>query len=290
MGSNRNMPRVIGKEARVAYGGVGAKDLPIVTLLSDFGLRDPYVASMKGVILSICRKAQIVDITHDIAKFNILQGAYVFAATIPYFPLGATHVAVVDPGVGTNRKALLVRTKRSHLLGPDNGVLMLAGLREGIERVFEISNRGYMLDEVSQTFHGRDVFCAAAAHLANGTPVEDFGPETNDYIQPEFSRSSITKDELSGHAIYVDGFGNIVTNITSRDVAEFGVTYGSTIRVRIGFAARKMKFSATYGDVDVGEHLALIGSSGFLEISVNRGNAASIHNAEEGIRVSVSRS
>jgi S-adenosylmethionine hydrolase len=277
------------KKSPSAPKEIASRDSPIITLLSDFGVKDPYVASMKGVILSICRKARIVDITHDIAKFNILQGAYALDAAIPYFPPGSIHVAVVDPSVGTKRKALIVETKRSHLIGPDNGVLMLAGPREGIERVFEIRDRRYMLSNVSPTFHGRDVFCAVAAHLANGTPVDNFGPETNDYTGPGFAKPSLTDDQLSGEIIRVDDFGNIVTNITSKDLTEFGVTIGSTIGVAVGSVSRDIKFCRTYGDVDEGDHVALIGSTGFFEISVNRGNAASFYGAREGTRLRISR-
>jgi S-adenosylmethionine hydrolase len=273
-----------------ARSGKGVtRAVPVITLLSDFGTRDPYVASMKGVILSICRNAKVVDITHNIAKFNVSQGGYALAAVISYFQPGTIHVCVVDPGVGTKRKALLVRTKRSNLIGPDNGVLMPAASREGIERVIEIKNSKYMLDEVSPTFHGRDVFCAVAAHLANGVPMKEFGPETDEYIQPSFSKPTVSGGNLLGEVIHLDDFGNVVTNISLAEIGKLGIMVGATLRLVLGSTSSEMRFGRTYGEVAVGQPLSLIGSTGLLEISINRGNAASTYKAQEGSKVTISR-
>ncbi len=266
-----------------------SRAIPVITLLSDFGTRDPYVASMKGVILSICRNAKVVDATHDIAKFNVVQGSYVLAAVVPYFPPDTIHVCVVDPGVGTKRKALLMRTKRSNLIGPDNGVLMLAANREGIERVIEIKNSKYMLDTVSSTFHGRDIFCAVAAHLANGIPIEEFGPETNEYIQPSFSKPTVSGGKLLGEVIHLDDFGNVVTNISIAEVGKLGIKPGATVRVVLGSISSEMRFGRTYGEVAVGQPLILIGSTGLLEISINSGSAVSVYRVGEGSEVTISR-
>jgi S-adenosylmethionine hydrolase len=263
--------------------------IPVITLLSDFGTRDPYVGSMKGVILSICRNAKVVDTTHDVAKFNVVQGSYVLAAVVPYFPPGTIHVCVVDPGVGTKRKALLVKTKRCNLIGPDNGILMLAASREGIEKVIEIKNPRYMLSEVSSTFHGRDVFCAVAAHLANGVPMKKFGAETTEYFQPSFSKPTVSGGKLSGEVIHLDDFGNVVTNISLAEIGKIGIKPGATVRVVLGSATTEMRFGRTYGEVAVGQPLTLMGSTGLLEISINRGNAASVYGAREGSEVTISR-
>src|SRR5512139_642490 len=144
---------------------MGAEQLPrkIVTLTTDFGLRDPYVAEMKAVVLGICPTATIVDVTHEIEKFNVRAGAYILASVAPYFPKGTIHVAVVDPEVGTRRQPLLVQTKHAFFIGPDNGLLLLASEKEGIVETRIITNRGLMLPKVSNTFHGRDVFAPAAA-------------------------------------------------------------------------------------------------------------------------------
>jgi hypothetical protein len=262
---------------------------PIITLLSDFGTRDPYVGSMKGVILSICRKARIVDITHDIDKFSVRHGAYVLASVVSYFPVGTIHVCIVDPGVGTKRKALIVKTKRDYLIGPDNGVLALAANREGVELLIEIANSKYMRDEVSSTFHGRDIFSAVAAHLANGVPVMEFGRETDEFIQSNFSKPILKGKELSGEIIHLDDFGNIVTNISLEDTRKLGLSPGASVKILLGRAAHEMKFGRTYGDVAKGETVALIGSTRLLEISVNSGNAAFSFKAREGSKVTISR-
>ena len=170
----------------------------IVTLTTDFGLRDPYVAEMKAVILSICPEAAIVDVSHDVGKFDVRTGAYMLASAAPYFPKGTIHVAVVDPGVGTARRCLIVETKQSFFVGPDNGVLVLAGDKQGIVSIREITNPKLMLPNVSSTFHGRDIFAPAAAHLANRVAPADFGAEVRDMVKPEFARVETDKGKLVG--------------------------------------------------------------------------------------------
>jgi S-adenosylmethionine hydrolase len=263
-------------------------DSPIITLLSDFGSSDQYVASMKGVILSICGRALLVDITHEVPKFNIGEAAYLLAATTLYFPSGTIHLCVVDPGVGTSRKALLVKTKRSFLVGPDNGVLMLAADKEGIEKVIEIKNRKYMLETVSSTFQGRDIFAAAAAHLANGVGIDEFGPQTVEYQMPVFSKASISGGKLQGEIIHIDDFGNIITNIMSSDLAKLNIAPGAKTRISISRRTIETMFCNTYGEVKEGEYLMLIGSSGFLEISIRQGDAATSCKAKEGIGITLS--
>ncbi len=140
----------------------------MITLTSDFGLKDPYVAEMKGVILTINPKATIIDVTHSVEKFNIGVGAFMLASAAPFFPKGTIHLAVIDPGVGTERRAILIQTKKGFFVGPDNGVLILAAQNQDIEHIYEISNPKFMLPQVSSTFHGRDVFAPAAAHLDKG--------------------------------------------------------------------------------------------------------------------------
>jgi hypothetical protein len=261
---------------------------PIITILTDFGTRDPYLGSMKGVILSICIKARIVDITHDIDKFSVSHGAYVLASVVKYFPEGTVHLCVVDPGVGTKRKALIVKTRRSYLVGPDNGVLILAADREGIEKVIEITNSKYMLDEVSSTFHGRDIFGPVAAHLANGIPMTEFGEETDSFVRASFPKSRVSSGKLYGEVIHIDDFGNVITNISLADTHELGITSGTMVRTVVGRTARKIRFCRTYGEVARGQPLALVGSVGLLEISVNTGNASFILKARKGSQVTLS--
>jgi len=262
--------------------------VPIVTLLSDFGLKDPYMAEMKAVILSICPEARIVDISHEIEKFNIRMGAFVLASAAPYFPLGTVHVAVVDPGVGTKRRPIIVETEHCFYVGPDNGLLMLAAQREGICHVYHVSNPQYMLPQVSRTFHGRDVFSPAAAHLARGCPPSEFGPEIHDYTLPEFAKPCVRKGELLGEVLHIDDFGNIVSNISAEDLEKIGIREGCPLHVKLGGKTLALKVCSAYGEVPAKKPLGIIGSSDFLEISINQGNASKVFKAKIGDSVRVS--
>jgi len=263
---------------------------PIITLLSDFGLKDPYVAEMKAIILSVCPQAHLVDVSHEIEKFNIRMGAFVLASAASYFPDGTIHVAVVDPGVGTKRRAILVETKDMLFVGPDNGLLMLTAQRQGIRHVYNLTNTRYMLPCVSRTFHGRDVFAPSAAHLANGCKPSDFGSEIHDYVIPKFAKPRLTKNALLGEVLHVDDFGNIVTNISRAELEKTGIQVGAVFRLRLRDRALKLRFCSAYGEVSVGESLALIGSHDFLEISLNQGNASKKFGVRTGDAVAVLRS
>ncbi len=245
---------------------------PIVTLMTDFGLKDSYVAEMKGVILGICSSAEIVDVSHEIEKFNTRMGAYVLASASTYFPKGTINVAVVDPRVGTERRGLCIETARGYFIGPDNGVLVLAARAQGTKHVHVIKNMKFLLLSVSNTFHGRDVFAPVAGHLANGVNPSDIGPETMKMVIPEFAKVVKDKKRVTGEILHVDGFGNVVTNIAEKDIEEVGASQGSSLKVD-GVQGR-LRFCRTYGEVEVGEPLALIGSHGYFEISVNQGDAS----------------
>ncbi|HSV49360.1 MAG TPA: SAM-dependent chlorinase/fluorinase, partial [Candidatus Acidoferrales bacterium] len=158
----------------------------MITLTTDFGLKDPYVAEMKGVILTINPKAGIVDISHLVDKYSVRMGAFILASAAPYFPKGTVHVAVVDPGVGTERRAILIETKQAYFVGPDNGVLMLAAQAQGIKHIYELSNPKFMLSMVSSTFHGRDIFAPASTHLDKGIKPQEFGAEITNPVTPKF--------------------------------------------------------------------------------------------------------
>jgi S-adenosylmethionine hydrolase len=261
--------------------------MPIITLLSDFGLKDPYVAEMRAVILSICPEARIVDISHKIEKFNIRMGAFVLASAAPYFPLGTVHAAVVDPGVGTKRRPLIVKTERCFYVGPDNGLLMLAAQKESIHRVYHVTNPRYMLPRVSRTFHGRDIFAPAAAHLARGRPPYEFGPEIHDYALPEFAKPRVRKGELLGEILHIDDFGNVVTNISAENLEKMGVREGYALHVKLRGKTLALKLCSAYGEVPAKKPLGIIGSSDFLEISVNQGNASKVFKAKIGDSVRV---
>ena len=261
---------------------------PIVTLLSDFGLKDPYVAEMKAVIIGICPKASIVDLSHQIEKFNIRMGAFVLASASPYFPKGTIHVGVVDPGVGTKRRPILVETRHSFYVGPDNGLLMLAAKKQGINHAYDITNRHYMLSHISKTFHGRDIFAPAAAHLALGLNPADFGPEIHNYAIPRFAEPQLSENELRGEVIHIDDFGNVILNLSAEDLAKAPIEIGSAIKLRFkNEKAIVLRFCSTYGEEQLGKPLVLIGSHNFLEISVNQADASKKFGTKAGDAVSI---
>jgi len=261
---------------------------PIIALTTDLGLRDPYVAEMKAVILSISPNATIVDVTHEIEKFNIKMGAYVLASASPYFPKGTTHVAVVDPGVGTKRRPIIIQTKHGFYVGPDNGVLVLAARSQGVEHIHEIANCKLLLPKISSTFHGRDIFAPAAAHLANGTPPAEFGPEIHEIVTPEFATITRRKDMLVGEVIHVDNFGNIITNLGEREIELTKVK--DMVDVKLKDVRLKLKFCKAYAEVEPQKPLAVIGSHNFFEISINQGNAAETFKIKSGDKVTLCRS
>ena len=261
--------------------------IPIITLLSDFGLRDAYVAEMKAAILSISPDVCIVDISHEIEKFNIRMGAFILASATPYFPKGTVHVAVVDPGVGTKRRPIIIQTKRSFYVGPDNGLLLLSARKEEVSHVYHIKNPEYMCPKISTTFHGRDIFAPAAAYLVRGCSPSRFGSEIQDYVIPQFAQPYMKKGEIVGEVMYIDNFGNVVTNISSKDHEELETSIGDLLHVRIGRKTFGMRFCSAYGEVPARTLLAIVGSHDFLEISINQGNASKTLNLRIGASFSI---
>jgi len=255
----------------------------IVTLTSDFGLKDPYVAEMKAVILTLCPDAIIVDITHEIEKFNVRAGAFMLSSAAPYFPEGTVHVAVVDPGVGTKRRAIVVQTRHGFFVGPDNGLLILAAEKQSITGIREITNSKLMLANISSTFHGRDVFAPAAAHLLNGVPHCDFGPEVTNAVKPEFAKITRGEGFLIGEVLFVDGFGNVITNVSRLEMAQLHL--GDWITVELPSGDLKMRFCKTYADAKSEETISLIGSHGYVELAINRGSAAERFQTKGGDKV-----
>jgi S-adenosylmethionine hydrolase len=261
---------------------------PVITLLSDFGLKDPYVAEMKAVISAISPLTNIIDISHSIDKFDVRMGSFVLASAAPYFPKGTIHLAVVDPGVGTERRPLLVEAKSASYIGPDNGLLMLAAKKDGIKRAYVIRSRKFMLPKVSHTFHGRDIFAPAAAHLANGTPPSQFGPSIENYISPGFARPFLKSGKLHAEVLHVDDFGNIITNVTVQDLKKVGLRPKKMVSIKLKNRMLSMPFCETFGEAPLKAELAQIGSHGFLEIVVNQGSASKKFNARAGNHLIVS--
>ena len=254
----------------------------MITLTSDFGLKDPYVAEMKGAILTINPNETIIDITHEVEKFNIRMGAFMLASAAPYFPKGTVHLAVVDPGVGTNRRAILVQTIKGFFVGPDNGVLMLAAQIQGIEHVIELDNPKFMLPKVSGTFHGRDIFAPVAAHLNLGAMPSEFGAEITDAVAPEFASVIGKEDSLLGEVLHVDGFGNIITNISQKEI-----TQTKTLKVKLPIFSLQMIFGTMYAQTKLHQPIALIGSHGFLEIALNQDSAAEKFHVAAGDKIEI---
>jgi len=250
----------------------------VIALLTDFGYADPYVASMKGVILSINGVARIVDVSHGVPKFDIRSASYVLYCAYKYFPEGTVFVVVVDPGVGTERRSIVVKTRRYFFVGPDNGVLIPAARDDGIEKVVNVTNRKYMRREVSHTFHGRDIFAPVAAHISRGVPVDEFGEAITDYVVPSFAEPVISGRRAEGEVIYIDGFGNAATNIRVEHVERLGLKYGDEVKVVIEREGEekyyRWRFLPSFGYAGKGRPLLLINSEGFLEIAVNLGNAS----------------
>ena len=255
----------------------------MITLTSDFGLKDPYVAEMKGVILSINPNATLIDATHEIEKFNVRMGAFVLASVAPYFPEGTVHLAVIDHSVGTKRRAILIQTKRGYFVGPDNGVLVLAAQNQGIELMVELANSQFMLPNVSSTFHGRDVFAPAAAYLDKGVGISEFGPKIQDVVKPEFSSVKQSNGSLMGEVLYIDDFGNIITNInqTLIPTAEKAIVQLPATHIEI-------KVAKTYAQAKPEDPIALIGSHGFMEIALNQASAAEKFHVKTGDKIAVS--
>ena len=246
--------------------------MKIITFLSDFGLKDGYVAQMKGVASGIS-DARLVDITHEITPHNISEGAFVLRNVVPYFPRGTVHVAVVDPGVGTERKGIIVTTRKHVLIGPDNGLLMPAAHTFADFVVYEITNKKYMLSSLSNTFHGRDIFASVAAHITNDVSFEEIGRRINDFVDLDFGGGERKENIVTGKIIYIDRFGNVITNISGDMVFEV-ICFNKKIKVFVGKNTVEIPFVRSYGFVKKREMLATIGSSNFFEIGINQGSAA----------------
>ena len=252
-----------------------------ITLLTDFGLGDHYVGTMKGVMLNIDPDARIVDITHEIVPENIDEAAHVLKNAYAYFPEDTLHVVVVDPGVGSKREILAVKAGRTLFLAPDNGVLKHIFYKHPDHQVFRVTNSDYFLDTISPTFHGRDIFAPVAAHLSLGVSLNELGESFNDYIRGNIRKPVVENKKIIGEIVYIDRFGNAVTNIEESLVKKF-----NAIEIRMkGYLINLL--SRTYADVPIHAPLAVIGSSGALEISVNQGNARDVLNLRTGDRVTV---
>jgi hypothetical protein len=257
---------------------------PIITLTTDYGTGDHLVAAMKGVILKILPDARIVDICHTVMPFDILDGAIIIGNAYRYFPPKAIHVVVVDPGVGTTRRPILVSGDQHYFVAPDNGVLSVVYEREEKVTVRHITADHYFLNPVSNTFHGRDVFAPVAAWLAKNGQSASFGEEVTDFVRFGLPRPRVSGTSIKGVVLKVDNFGNLVTNLTPEDVPQ--MVGGGKFKIVAG--SREIEsLVQTYSQAAPGEVMALIGSSGFLEIGVNKGSASKTLGMARGSEVSI---
>jgi len=244
-----------------------------ITLTTDFGLKDPYAAVMKGVILSINPAARIIDISHSVKAGSIMQAAVLIKEAYPFFPKGTIHVAVIDPGVGGKRRPILVKTENHIFVGPDNGVFWPIIKDHKQTAIIHVTESRYFLPDISHTFHGRDIFAPVAAHISRGIDPLEMGQAIDDPVPLELPVPEQRGDSLYGRVMRIDHFGNLITNVKKRDLEEF---LGPESSVIIAGKVVIEGLRSTYSEVRAGETLALIGSSGCLEISVNTGRASDI--------------
>jgi S-adenosylmethionine hydrolase len=278
----------------------------LITLTTDFGTRDWFVGTMKGVILGLQPRATIVDLTHEIPAGDVRAGAFALTAGCRFFPKGTVHVAVVDPGVGSARRAIAVQTEKYFFVGPDNGVLSFALAREKIKAIRQLTNEKFFLKNVSQTFHGRDLFAPVAAHLSRGVPIQRLGPALKDFVWLDWPRPRTTRAGIQGEVVYIDRFGNAITNILNEMLQAAGArtflsaaTPGCSTATKAPMVYSSLHTAADrnvrapravtwtvfakgkpicsvepfYQSVRTGQAVAVPGSSGFLEIAVNGGSA-----------------
>ncbi len=257
----------------------------IIVLLTDFGLNDSFVGVMKGVISRINPQVKIVDLCHKIESHNIHDAAFLLKSSYPYFPEGTIFLIVVDPGVGSERKSVIVETEKYIFVAPDNGVLSFLVERD-IKRIIQITNGEYFLKPVSHTFHGRDIFAPVAAHLSRGETVEKFGPAIRKINRLKFPEPQLKNNRLMGEVMYVDHFGNLITNINQDAFLRF--IEGEKFQIIIG-KAKISKISSSYQEGKEGLPIAIFGSFDNLEISLYRDDASRRLNLNKGSKISIEK-
>lgn len=260
----------------------------IVTLLTDFGTADYFVGAMKGALLASNPEARVVDITHEVPPYDVEAGAFTLRAAFETFPEGTVHLAVVDPGVGSSRRGVVVEGRGHTFVGPDNGLFGHVYERVRPFRVFHLTNERYFRAEVSPTFHGRDIFAPVAGALSRGVPAEEFGPEVEDFVRLEGAAPERSPGgALAGRVINVDRFGNCITNISRAELTDEEVARGARVSVAGREVRHFRRFFAEGEGVDAGEPFALWGSAGLLEVAVFRDSAARVLGVRRGARVEV---
>jgi S-adenosylmethionine hydrolase len=257
---------------------------PIITLLTDFGTKDHYVASMKGTILNINPQCTLIDITHHINPHDIREGAFILANAYSSFPKGTIHLSVVDPGVGSPRKPILLVTENYFFVGPDNGLFTFALKREKVRKAVALNNPQYFLSHRSTTFHGRDLFAPVAAYLSLRVKPEAFGSELDSWAELDFKKARIKGRKLIGEILHIDSFGNLISNIEKQQLFHFIKEHPFLIKIgkRAIHGLKK-----GYWEGKRNEPIALIGSGGFLEFSIREGNAQKMLKVQKGDKVTI---
>jgi hypothetical protein len=255
----------------------------IATLLSDFGTADPYVAEMKGVLIGMAPGVQIIDISHEVRSHDVLAGAFILAQAVPYFPAGTVHVVVVDPGVGTERRILAASLGGHRVVFPDNGIITLLQQRLPLEEIVAVLNVRFLPRQRSRTFHGRDVFAPVAAHVLNGLPLTRLGPRPDTYTLLDLPEPREANGTLVGQVIYVDRFGNLVSNLSEELISRFRIRADHLCVTCGGRDIGPM--SGAYAHVAEGSPLVLLNSMGLVEVAVNRGRACDVLGADVGSEI-----
>lgn len=249
------------------------QDRPLIALLTDFGTQDTYVGSLKASLYSITSNVNVVDISHAVAKHNISQAAFMLGLILDDFPPGTIFVVVVDPGVGSERRGLLITSTKHYFIGPDNGVFSAVYKAETTNSVYQLENPKYFGKKLSSTFHGRDVFGPCAAYLASGVSPAEFGPEVkSDLVEVSNLEPEVSSQSIIGEVMHIDAFGNLVTNIHSTHLE--AVPEFEKAAFEVCFIDKKLSFLEFYSEGERNVPFALFGSSGRLEIALNSGSAA----------------
>jgi S-adenosylmethionine hydrolase len=281
--------------AAVAQSAAAQKYPPTIVFMTDFGVVDDSVALCRGVMYSIMPEVRIVDLTHQVTPFSILDGARFLFGASPYFPAGTVFVVVIDPGVGSSRKAIVAHSRRGQFFVlPDNGLLTLVEQRDGIDSVREITNPEWMIGtKLSSTFHGRDIFSPVGAHLARGDDWNKVGPEiaVKDLVRVQLKAATLGDRGLNATVVATDGpFGNLVTNIDAEDFLKLGYQRGQEVSVKVGDREMKVKFVKTFSDVPLGEPLLYIDSRGHLGLAVNQNSFAATYGVKPPAALFIARS
>lgn len=255
----------------------------VITLTTDFGLKDYYVSAMKAVMLGIAPEVRLIDVSHDIPSQDIMAGSWVLKNSAMLFPSGTVHTVVIDPGVGTDRAPIALKVEDQYFVGPDNGIFSLLTADHYYSAV-RLSKQEYLRDNHSATFHGRDIFAPAAAHLSRGVDLHDLGEPIDELVSYRWMQPIADRDGLEGTVIHIDKFGNLVTNIPKSLFEE--VIAGKKVKIYVGNVILN-SVEPTFASVAEGEPVAYIGSAGMLEVGINKGNAEQMLGVQKGAQISL---